>query len=491
MTQFIFIPDDDADKGAALASLGMAAEPDVSAFRAMAAGGGSGSRGRKPAMRILDVFEPTGAALVETPGRRKPPSDVQGGKLHPVVSYQMAIAEPRAGRLRLLRTLGPTGGAMFTLRLRSSRDGSHIEGAAVQIRLKGSNREIVAVSDSAGRAAFGFRASSIKGAVVLVEPGFHGHWGHFDKNADLVSGAFVDVDPIDLSSAPDPLRAVLKPGNAADGKGVVVGVIDTGVGPHSDLPNATGDADTSHGHGTHVAGIIAGRSTSGQAGIAPGASIRSYRVFDDDSTGVARNYEIHKAIERAVADGCHLINLSLKRERTVDPRYDDRVVSKAIEDAASRGVLAIAAAGNDFRRFVAFPARHPDVLAVSALGAESRMPKFAYDRWTLSKDRGAPDRDLYFANFSNCGVEDTAIDVIAPGAGVVSTVPGNRYAPMSGTSMACPAAVGAIARILGRQPHLLAMPPNRQRTEAMRAAALAALTSMGFSANFEGQGMVA
>jgi subtilisin len=145
----------------------------------------------------------------------------------------------------------------------------------------------------------------------------------------------------------------------------------------------------------------------------------------------------------------------------MDPRFDDRVISRAIEDAADRGVLAIGAAGNDFRRFVAFPARHPDVLSVSAFGCELSLPPRAYDRWTLSRDRASANRDLYFANFSNQGVDGTRVDLTGPGAGVVSTVPGDGYAPMSGTSMACPAATGAIARVLSRQPAILAMPANR------------------------------
>ena len=512
MTQYVFIPDVGADPAAALASLGDAATvSDSVVFRTAIAGAapdGSArpspgiasvshsiapapTRTRKRSLRIVDVYEPTGAALVVTGGRGGKPAKVPGGTLHPVVNYRMAIAEPRAGKLRLARSLGPAGGAMFSLRLRSSRDGSPVAGVVAQLRLKGSGKDIVAVSDAAGLVVFGLRAPAISGAVLLVEPGLRDTWGYFDQNAAFASGDFVDLDPIDLALAPDVLRQFLRPGAANDGAGVRIGVIDSGVGPHRDLPNASGDTDTSHGHGTHVAGIIAGRGAAPYAGIAPGAEIRSYRVFNDIAAGIARNYEIHKAIETAAADGCHLINLSLKSERQMDPRFDDRVISRAIEDAADRGVLAIGAAGNDFRRFVAFPARHPDVLSVSAFGGEPSLPPCAYDRWTLSRDRASANRDLYFANFSNQGVDGTQVDLTGPGAGVVSTIPGDGYAPMSGTSMACPAATGAIARVLSRQPATLAMPADRARTRAMRAAALAALSPMGFPVDFEGQGMVA
>jgi subtilisin len=488
MAQFVFLPDEGKDPAAALASLAnTAAGPTM--FHTASAGGVARRRSKKSPVRIIDQFEATGVALVEV--AKPADADLAGGALHPVITYQLAIAEPRAGRLRLGRSMGPAGADHFRLRVRSTADGSPVVGAVVQLRLKGSSQEISAVTDSAGLALFGLRAPALKGAAVTVEPGFHGHWGYYDRKADLASGDVLDIDPIDLGRAPDVLRAILPPGADSDGAGVVVGVIDTGVGPHRDLPNAKGDVDTSFGHGTHVAGIVAARGSAPYRGIAPGAEIRSYRVFSDPLTGVAKNFDIHVAIEQAARDGCHLINLSLKSERTLDPRFDDRVISRALEDAAARGVLAIAAAGNDFRRFVAFPARHRDVLSVSAFGADSRMPGRAYDRWTISADRANSDADVFFATFSNQGVDDTEVDLTAPGAGVVSAVPGDRYAPMSGTSMACPAATGAIARILSRQAHILAMPADRRRFDAMRDAALTGLRRMGFTDAFEGRGMVA
>ena len=491
MTRYVFMPDDGTDRQA-VASLASAwPEPELQSFAvaSVASGGGSGRR-RKPPVRIIDVYEPTGIALVETPAGGGASASVPGGALYPVVNYQTAIATPRAGQTRLPRSLGPTGASLFALRLRSSRDGSPVSGAVVQLRLKGSRTPLSASSDAQGNAVFGLRAPGVHGAMLLVEPGFQQHWGYLGTNVDLASGDSIDIDPIDLALAPDVLRRALRSGQAGDGAGVRVGVIDTGVGPHRDLPHAVGDHDTSDGHGTHVAGIIAGRGSGPYAGIAPGAEIRSYRVFPDRATGLAPNYEIHKAIIKAAADGCHLINLSLKSELPLDPRHDDKVISRAIVDAANQGVLAIAAAGNDFRRFVSFPARHPDVLSVSAFGHEATLPGKAYDRWTVSRDRAATDGDAYFANFSNQGIDGTMVDLTGPGAGVVSTVPGNAYAPMSGTSMACPAATGAIARILSQHPAILAMPPDRARMQAMRAAALAAPVPAGFPVAFEGQGMV-
>lgn len=500
MAEFVFLPDENADVAASLAALGAAVAPagfeaadGMAAMAAPSAGGAPRGRGRraKPKVRVVDVSPESGAALVVAPSRsNNTPPPVPGGKLYKVVRYELAVARIRVGRTWLSAAMGPVGAAFFKLDIRSSANGAPLAGAVATLRLKGSNQEITAVSDAAGMATFGLRAPAVSGAMLLVAPGFAGHWGYFNRKADLASGDRIDLDPIDLAAGPDGLRHLMTPGAANSGSGVVVGVVDSGVGPHPDLPTALGDPDSSIGHGTHVAGIIAGAGSAGYGGIAPGAQIRSYRVFDDPATGTTRNFEIHKAIQKAVSDGCHLINLSLKVEKQLVPQFDDPVISKAINDASKAGVLIVAAAGNDFHRFAAFPARHPDVVSVSAVGWEPGLPDNAYDRWTVSTDRSTVDAEIFFASFSNEGTSGTKVDITAPGAGVVSTVPGNLYAPMSGTSMACPAAVGAIARLLAANPAVLAMPPDRARRDAMWALVAAKLKPLGLGREREGAGLI-
>ena len=500
MTEFVFLPDEGTDAAAALATLGSVVDMSpVMPSAVIGAGAGdvleSAPAETKPrrrgSVRVLKVAAESGAALVEAGGRSTgKPREVPGGKLYKVVNYRMAIADARLGRSRLGSSIGPLGAVFFTLRIRSSANGSPIAGAVVTLRLKGSSTNIGAVSDATGTAVLGVRAPAVKQATLLVEPGFAGHWGFLNRKIDLTSGQAIDLDLIDLSVTPDSLRHLVVPGAQDDGAGVVVAVIDSGVGPHPDLPTALGDPDTSIGHGTHVAGIIAGRGQGGFGGVAPAAAIRSYRVFDDEATGQARNFEVHQAIVRAVADGCHLINLSLKSELEVDETFDDPVISSAIDRASRAGVLVVAAAGNDFRRFVAFPARHRDVIAVTAIGWEPGLPHNAYDRWTISTDRSQSDGTMFFATFSNEGVSGTGVAITAPGAGVVSTVPGNRYAPMSGTSMACPAAVGAIARLLSANPAVLAMPADRARRDAIWDLALAHVREVGLGKPREGAGLL-
>ena len=509
MTEFVFLPDEGADAALALAALGAVADmaPVMPPMLIEAAISPMESDGNAavvlerapPAVRprgrgkvtVLKVAPETGAALVEAGGRATgKPREVPGGKLYKVVNYRMAVADVRLGRSRLGASIGPLGADFFMLRIRSSMDGNPIPGAVVTLRLKGSTTNINGVSDATGTVVLGVRAPALREATLLIEPGFAGHWGFLSRRIDLTSGDSIDLDPIDLSATPDSLRHLVKPGQPADGAGVVVAVIDSGVGPHPDLPTALGDPDTSIGHGTHVAGIIAGNGPGGLAGVAPAAAIRSYRVFDDEATGQARNFEVHQAIVRAAADGCHLINLSLKSELEMDGTFDDPVISIAIEQASRAGALVVAAAGNDFRRFVAFPARHRDAVAVSAIGWEPGLPPNAYDRWTISTDRCQSDETMFFATFSNEGVSGTGIAITAPGTGIVSTVPGNRYAPMSGTSMACPAAVGAIARLLSANPHVRDMPADRTRRDAIWNLVLAHAREVGLGKQREGAGML-
>jgi subtilisin len=437
-------------------------------------------------IEMVDFVERTGAILLssnEVPADNEFPS----GRIVPVIYYQPAVADVRVGRSKLKLSSGPAATEFLRIKLQFSDNQEPIVGAVANLRLVGAS-EVNAVSDAAGIVTFGLRAPGVSNARLMVESGFAGHWGLMQTNASFTSGDIFEIERIDLSDAPDALRHMIAPGDPADGAGVRVAVVDSGVGPHADLPNVVGDDDSSIGHGTHVAGIIGGHGANGLGGVAPGVEILSYRVFADPSTGVARNFDIHRAIEQAVEDGCHLVNLSLKSEIPFSPTLDDPVISRALEDAADAGVVSVAAAGNDFSRFVAFPARHPDALAVSALGWEPGMPASAFDRWTLTADRSSSDPNLFFAVFSNKGVSGTEVDLTGPGAGIISAVPGDTYAPMSGTSMACPAIVGAISRLLSQNATVLGMPADRNRTDAMRQLIQDSLVTAGFSKSHEGGG---
>jgi subtilisin len=95
------------------------------------------------------------------------------------------------------------------------------------------------------------------------------------------------------------------------------------------------------------------------------------------------------------------------------------------------------------------------------------------------------DPEEFIAAFSNVGPQ---VNVTGPGVGILSTVP-DGYAPMSGTSMACPAVVGYAARLLAQLTGVLAMPRTQDRSDAIARALLQSAKNRGFSAELQGAGL--
>ena len=314
-------------------------------------------------------------------------------------------------------------------------------------------------------------------------------WGALQTDVSSRGGIKVALTPVAFDYE-DELRHYY--GNAPDGAGtgVTVGVVDTGVGPHPDLPGVeglncvTGEdpkdfGDNGEGHGTHVGGIIAARGTppTGLRGLAPGVKLRSYRVFGKGAKG-ASSYDIAKAIDRAAGDQCDLINLSLGGGPS------DPATQSAVHDARQQGCLVVAAAGNDNRGPVSFPAADPLCIAVSAMGRKGTFPKGSVDEGDVLGPFGT-DPAEYIAAFSNVGPQ---VNLTGTGVGILSTVPGG-YAPMSGTSMACPAVVGFAARVLAQLPNVLTLSRDQNRSDAIAKALLQAAKDRGFSAELQGNGL--
>lgn len=319
----------------------------------------------------------------------------------------------------------------------------------------------------------------------------HTYWGAFQEQVPTAAPWDVSLHPVNLAYL-DCVRRLYGTGRPQDGAGVVVGVVDTGVGDHPDLTVAGGAntvlgenpadyTDNGDPHGTHVAGIIASRGVppTGLGGIAPGVTLRSYRVFGRNAPG-ATNYAIMKAISQAVADGCHLVNLSLGSQGA-DPATED-----AILHAWGSGTVVFAAAGNDGRQPVSYPAAGPLALAVSALGVRGTWPTGACEDAEVTHPFGATDPNEFVAAFSNVGA---AVDLTGPGVGVVSTVTGGGYAPMSGTSMACPAVVGFAARLLAQFPHIFQSPPTVLRAQQISRLLLLTARPRGFPPDLVGMGL--
>lgn len=392
--------------------------------------------------------------------------------------YRLAAAAPAASG---------AGGTAYVVTCLDANSHTPLAGARVialqdRVRFIGSE----ARTDAEGRAALSLPAGErLERLIVQVDGAYWG--GCYDDPAPR--DQTLHIAPVDLRVA-DAVRHYYPAAKAAArfdaSTGVTVGVIDSGVGPHPDLNlhggrcTVTGQpaaqfADVGH-HGTHVAGLIGARGTL--PALAPGVKIKSYRVFPDARTG-ATNYAILHAMIRAAADECDIINLSL------GGGPHENVVAEAILDARENGMLVVVAAGNDGGN-VSFPAAHPGAIAVSAMGRRGTYPEQAR---AAGDFRAAPrsrlDRDEYIAAFSNTGPR---IDMTAPGVGVLSTLPGGGYGPLSGTSMAAPVVAGIAACLLSRDRALFRQKRDRARAEAIEKLLRASCVAHGFGADFEGGG---
>jgi subtilisin family serine protease len=185
-----------------------------------------------------------------------------------------------------------------------------------------------------------------------------------------------------------------------------------------------------NGHGTHIAGTIAAaRNGLGVTGIAPDATIMPVQVLGADGSGSLS--DVAAGIRYAVDNGAEVINLSL------GSGGDSRALRAALDYAQQSGVLVVAAAGNSGDRIPDLPARLSASLSnVVSVGAHD------------SRDR--------LAAFSNRVGSSGAVQVDAPGVGVVSTFMEDEYARLTGTSMAAPHVAGLAALALSANPVLSA-----------------------------------
>ncbi|MBI2143801.1 S8 family serine peptidase [Candidatus Woesearchaeota archaeon] len=233
------------------------------------------------------------------------------------------------------------------------------------------------------------------------------------------------------------------------GGGVKVAVLDTGVDTsHPMLQgrvvaerdfSSSGSVNDVYGHGTHVAGIIAGSKSGGGLydGVAPDAQLLNAKVLDDAGSG--DNVNVIGGIGWAVDSGAKVISMSLGA-----PTELDASVSSAIKAAVDKGVVVVVAAGN-------CGAGCPSFHCKSFRGVES--PGSSPYAITV----GAVDKSKNAACFSSGGVvPDVGIkpDFAAPGAAIRSSVPGGGYASKDGTSMATPHVSGAVALLLSKNPAL-------------------------------------
>jgi len=447
--------------------------------------------GQSMPIRVVDSISADGAKLVELSAgsalsMRALRPDL---RLVPVVYYEPAVL----AREEIREGVGLAGSraaaaTTITIQVVSKTGAKPVANAFVVAFVDYEARTgAQAVTDEDGKATLNLGKASITLERLYVYP-LDSHWSIIKKKLAIKNGTKVVVNPLDLGFT-DGLRHFYGNAEEAVGKGVTVGVVDTGVSKHPDLVIAGGAntvpgenrndfADNGRSHGTHVAGIIAarGKPPAGLRGVAPGVTLRAYRVFAKGS-GQASSFAIAKAIDVAIAEKCDLINMSLGGPDA------DPVLKAAVDDARAAGSLCIIASGNSDRSPVSFPAKESNALAVSAMGRKGTFPTSAASADEVKAPYGT-DKKNFVAAFSNVGPE---IDLTAPGVGIMSTVPGT-YAEISGTSMACPAATGAAARAIAGTP-VIKMKRNARRSEAIVKAVLASATPLGFGPTFEGLGL--
>jgi serine protease AprX len=302
-----------------------------------------------------------------------------------------------------------------------------------------------------------------------------------------------------------------------DGTGIGVAVVDSGVDQIPDLNTAdqtasrvvysesfvVGDSTTAdaYGHGTHVAGIVAGNARASTTayykgvykGIAPNAQIINLRALDQNGSGTDSTVisAIQQAIQLQSTYNIRVLNLSLGRgvfeSYTLDP------ICQAVEAAWQSGIVVVAAAGNSGRDnsqgthgygSITVPGNDPYVITV---GASNMHNSFSQAAQTV-------------ASFSSKGptLIDHVVkpDLLAPGNQVVSSLAPGSYIPtnyprfdvypcdptlttcnstegpasylrLSGTSMASPAVSGAVALLLQQNPQLA---PDQVKARLMKSA---------------------
>jgi serine protease AprX len=286
-----------------------------------------------------------------------------------------------------------------------------------------------------------------------------------------------------------------------NGAGVGVAVIDSGIGSwHDDLSyhgtstkvrvvngqrvtgfvdfvNGLSHAYDDNGHGSHVAGIIAGNgydSYGAHAGIAPAAHLVSLKVLDQHGSGVISDViaAFEWAVTNRVAHNIRVINLSVGARITES--YETDPLTLAAKRAVDAGIVVVTAAGNLGQRTVGLkkktqygsitaPGNAPWVLTVGAYSSEGTL-----SRWD---DKVAP-----YSSRGPAAIDFVAKpDLVAPGTGIVSlavpasefyttktaylvkgsrSTPNRPYLSLSGTSMASPVVAGTVALMLQANPSL-------------------------------------
>lgn len=191
-----------------------------------------------------------------------------------------------------------------------------------------------------------------------------------------------------------------------------------------DFAFESGDVSDHHGHGTHIAGSIAAESANkiGISGIAPNVKLIIAKYYDPKAPAHNNLLNTVRAIRYCTQRGADIINYS---GGGLEPSEVEKRAIEEARDAQGRPILFIAAAGNersnsDYKKY--YPADYdlPNIISVTAI-----------------------DKNREVLESSNYGSK--SVDIAAPGKNIYSTLPGNKYGYMTGTSQATAIVTGAAA----------------------------------------------
>ena len=292
---------------------------------------------------------------------------------------------------------------------------------------------VVRIKDSKRRAEL-IQKLEAKGQRYIVPTLIELPIGELDEN-----GA-APASPLNASQATSGVRRIGAPkvwDLGFTGKGVTVAVIDTGffrsartgsnfessnILPLVDLARSNPSDGDLGGHGTHVAGTIAGQNG---IGVAPDAKILPIGVFFRNLQGkiVASGAVVAQAIDLAINRGVDVINLSLGQGA------QGEIFSTQLRSAESKNVIVVAATGNNGQDTPLFPANLKYPIPVGAVDINDRRAIFQIGFSNGFGNRGGPNDDGF----------------VAPGVRVLSAGPGSQRRTLSGTSMATPHVSGGIA----------------------------------------------
>ena len=267
---------------------------------------------------------------------------------------------------------------------------------------------------------------------------------------------------------PSAVREALGLGPAGDqGAGITVAVVDTGVADHPDLGDrvthvdvtetATGTDYDPYGHGTFVAGVVAGDGTSSSdrrfAGVAPGAEVLDVRVAD--ASGQTSLSLVLAGLEAAAAHDVDVVNLSLSSGSPLPYQLDPLAV--ALTSLWHDGVVVVVPTGNDgpSQGSVTSPGSDPTLLTAGALDeqltddrSDDVVPSFS-GRGPAPQDVAKPDLVAPGRSLVSLRAEGSLIDAANPDA-----VLAGGYFRGSGTSFATAAVAGTAALLLADRPKL-------------------------------------